>query len=82
MANLSSSQRSNMSHSNFAVPSKAPGSGSYPIPNKAHAANALARSLGKPVAGQVQAAVNKKFPNMGDAKKAANKSAMMKRAQG
>lgn len=82
MANLSTNQRQNMSSSNFAVPSQAPGSGSYPIPNASHARNALARSSGKPVAGQVSAAVHKKFPNIDQARKDATKSAMQKRANG
>lgn len=49
----------------FAVPSKAPGSGSYPINDKSHAKNALARSSGKPVAAQVKAKVAAKFPGIG-----------------
>lgn len=82
MANLSTNQRSNMPNSQFAVPSQAPGSGSYPIPDAAHARNALARSSGKPVHGQVAAAVHKKFPNVEQQRKSATKSAMQKRAQG
>lgn len=81
MAVLSSAERDNMSHSNFAVPSKAPGSGSYPINNPSHARNALARSAGKPVAGQVRAAVKRKYPDMG-MQKQAMKDAMTRRAKG
>jgi hypothetical protein len=77
MAKLNAAGRKALPTSDFAVPSKASTpkgkakSGSYPIPDKSHAQNALARSSGKPVAKQVQAAVAKKFPGM--AKKAAPK---------
>lgn len=64
MADLTTKKRKNLSPSSFAVPSKAPGPGSYPIPDKAHARNALARSSGKAVEGQVKAAVYKKYPNL------------------
>lgn len=64
MGKLSTNARKHIAKSNFAVPSKAPGSGSYPIENKAHAINALARSAGKPVAGQVKAAVYRKYPDL------------------
>lgn len=37
MARLSTAQRKALPKSAFAVPSKAPGPGSYPIPDKAHA---------------------------------------------
>lgn len=62
MAKLTSKQRGNLASSSFAVPSKAPGSGSYPIPDASHARNALARAAGKPVQGQVDTAVHRKFP--------------------
>lgn len=65
MAKLNTAARKDLSTSQFAVPSKAPASGSYPIPDKAHAQNALARSAGKPVAPQVKAAVKKKYPGIG-----------------
>lgn len=65
MAKLNTAARKDLSKSSFAVPSKAPGSGSYPIPDSSHAQNALARSAGKPIEGQVKAAVKKKFPSMG-----------------
>lgn len=71
MAKLSTAQRKQIPKSDFAVPSKAPASGSYPINDKAHAQNALARASGKPVEGQVKAAVAKKFPGMASAKKSA-----------
>ncbi len=64
MAKLTTTMRKSLPKKAFAVPSKAPVSGSYPIPNKSHAQNALARSSGKPVAAQVRRAVAKKFPGM------------------
>lgn len=65
MAKLDAADRKALPNNAFAVPSKAPGSGSYPIPDANHARDALARSSGKPVAGQVRAAVERKFPGIG-----------------
>ncbi len=65
MAKLTAAQRKRIPRSEFAVPSKAPGPGSYPIEDTAHARNALARSSGKPVAAQVRAKVRAKYPGMG-----------------
>lgn len=65
MAKLTTKQRKAIPTQDFAVPSKAPASGSYPISDPNHARNALARSAGKPVAGQVRAAVKRKFPSIG-----------------
>lgn len=78
MAKLTNSQRKALPKSSFAIPSKAPTSGSYPINNPSHAQNALARSSGKPVAAQVKAAVAKKYPGMvhGNSAKAAPKVAI------
>lgn len=70
MAKLNAAARKALPKSDFAVPSKAKTakgkakSGSYPIPDKSHAQNALARSSGKPVAAEVKAKVEKKFPGM------------------
>jgi hypothetical protein len=69
MAKLNAAQRKRIPKGEFAVPSKAPGSGSYPIPDKAHARDALARSSGKPVAGVVRAKVAKRFPGIKQSKK-------------
>lgn len=41
---LSAGQRKALPSSDFAVPGKAPGAGSYPMPDRAHAANAKARA--------------------------------------
>lgn len=71
MAKLSASARKALPKSDFAVKSKAGSAagkaagGSYPIPDRSHAANALARSSGKPEAAQVRAAVKRKYPDMG-----------------
>ena len=68
MAKLSSGQRKKLSKSSFAIPSKAPGSGSYPIPDASHARNALSRvsANGTPTEkARVRAAVRRKFPNIG-----------------
>lgn len=44
MVRLSYGQRKKLKKSTFGVPSKAPGSGSYPMPDRAHAANAKSRA--------------------------------------
>lgn len=62
---LTTQQRKSLPKGKFAVPSKAPGSGSYPIPDASHARNALSRSAGKPVAGKVRVAVHREFPGIG-----------------
>lgn len=74
MAKLNAAARKALPTKDFAVKSKAgtpqgkAKGGSYPIPDKSHAQNALARSSGKPVAAQVRAAVARKFPGMGNPK--------------
>ena len=65
MAKLTSAARKSLPKSDFAIPGKAPGSGSFPLPDRSHARNALARASGKPVESQVRAAVHRKFPNLG-----------------
>lgn len=42
-----------------------PGKRAYPIFDKNHARNALARASGKPVEAAVRAAVHRKFPSIG-----------------
>lgn len=74
MAKLSTSQRKSLPTSDFAVPSKGKGSGSYPIPDASHARNALARvsEFGSPAEkAKVRAKVKGKFPGIG--KKKSNK---------
>lgn len=63
---LDAAERRAIPRSEFAIPSKAPGSGSYPINDRSHAKNALARSAGKPVAAKVRAAVHRRFPSIGN----------------
>jgi len=77
MAKLSSKQRQALPKSSFALPGKGEGksgkgAGSYPIPDKSHAAAALSRveQHGTPAEKkQVKAAVARKFPSMGKGKK-------------
>jgi hypothetical protein len=61
---LSAADRQALPASDFAIPSKRPGPGSYPINDEAHARDALARSAGKPEEGTVRAAVKRKYPDM------------------
>ena len=65
MSKLTAAQRKKIPSKDFAIPSKAPGSGSYPVENESHARNALARSSGKAVEAKVRAKVHAKYPNMG-----------------
>lgn len=58
MARLSMAQRRALPKSAFAVPSKAPGPGSYPIPDKQHAA--VAKGLAAMHHSKSQGAVNRK----------------------
>lgn len=75
LAELTAAQRKRIPKSSFAVPSKrskSGGSGGYPIPDEAHARNALSRvsQYGTPAEkAQVRAKVAAKFPNIGKAKK-------------
>jgi len=73
MANLSAKQRQNLKSSQFALPGKGEGkggkgAGSYPIPDAAHARNALARVAQHGTSAEkatVRAKVKAKFPNIG-----------------
>lgn len=67
-AALSMEQRKKLSDSDFVFPAKAPGSGSYPIHDKAHGANALARSSGKPEHGAVKRKVCSRYPDLPECK--------------
>jgi hypothetical protein len=74
MAVLTTKQRKKLPKSDFALPGKGEGpqgkgAGSYPIPDRSHAANALARvsQHGSPAEKKaVRAKVAKKYPDMGD----------------
>lgn len=67
MAKLTAAQRKDIPKKEFGVPSKAPGSGSFPLNDKNHARNALARvsemenkgSMPKSVADGVRAKADK-----------------------
>ncbi|MEU1816108.1 hypothetical protein ABZ543_13055 [Streptomyces roseifaciens] len=73
MADLTAKKRNALPKKDFAVKGKkaaeagghGKAKGSYPIPDKAHARNALARASGKPVEAKVRAAVHKKYPDIG-----------------
>jgi hypothetical protein len=59
--------RKRLPRSDFAIPEKAPGPGSYPIPDRAHARNALARvaQFGTPSEKRrVREAVHRKYPDI------------------
>jgi hypothetical protein len=57
---LTSKKRKRLSESSFAIPSRR----AYPIHDRSHAANALARAAGKPEEATVRRAVCKRFPDM------------------
>jgi hypothetical protein len=72
MAKLTAAQRKRIPKKSFAIPEKAPGSGSYPIPDKSHARNALARvsQHGTPEEkARVRAKVRAKYPGIGKKKR-------------
>jgi len=60
MAKLTAKTRNAIPGKDFAGPDR-----SYPIEDKNHARNALARASGKPVESRVRAAVHRKFPGIG-----------------
>jgi len=64
VAKLTAAARRKIPKGKFAVPSKAPGPGSYPIADRNHAKDALARSSRKAVAAKVRAAVHREYPTM------------------
>jgi hypothetical protein len=63
MAKLHAKERNALPAKDFAIPSER----KYPIENRSHAANAKSRASGKPEQGQVDAAVARKYPGMGQA---------------
>jgi hypothetical protein len=64
VAKLTSAKRKKLPKSDFVEKSTK----KYPIPDAAHARDALARSSGKPEHSAVVAAVRRKFPNINIAK--------------
>ena len=65
MAKLTAAARKRLPKSSFVEK----GARKYPIPDSAHARDALARSSGKPEHAAVVAAVRRKFPNIKISKK-------------
>jgi hypothetical protein len=73
MAKLSTATRKRLPKSSFALPGKGKGpqgkgAGSYPIPDKSHARNALARVAQHGTSAEkakVRAKVHAKYPNIG-----------------
>jgi hypothetical protein len=67
MAELSTADRRALPRSDFAIPEKAPGPGSYPIPDEEHGRDALSRVEENGDARErrrVIGAVSRKFPDM------------------
>jgi len=72
MADLTTKERQRLPKKDFALPGKGEGkkgagAGSYPIPNKSHARNALARVSqfgSSEEKAKVRAAVERKFPSI------------------
>lgn len=85
MAVLRMAQRKRLPASEFALPGKGTGpsgkgAGSYPIPDKSHARNALARvsQHGSPAQKtKVRAKVKAKFPSIGQKKTISSHGAML-----
>jgi hypothetical protein len=77
MAKLTTAARSKLPAKSFALPGKGKGpkgkgAGSYPIPDRSHAANALSRVSqhgSSTEKAAVRAKVRAKYPSMGKAKK-------------
>lgn len=65
MARLTMAQRRRLPKSAFAVPSKAPGPGSYPIPDAAHKRAAAGLAAMHHASGKVKAAIKAKHPKRG-----------------
>lgn len=63
MAKLTMAQRRALPKSDFAVPSKAPGPGSFPIPDKNHAkaAKSMEKNASPGSRGKITAMANKKL---------------------
>ena len=78
MAVLSTSERKSLPKKSFALPSKREGGkGGYPIPDKSHARNALARVSqfgSSSEKATVRAKVHAKFPGIGSMDKPGSKA--------
>lgn len=69
MGRMTMQQSKDVPKGDFGVPSKAPGPGSYPMPDRAHAANAKARAAqfaSPSVKAKVDAKANKVLGEDGD----------------
>jgi hypothetical protein len=65
MAKLTSRARKKLKRSSFVFPGKR----AYPIHDRVHGAQALARSSGKPVHAKVRAAVCRRYPTLPSCKR-------------
>lgn len=61
MARLTMAQRRGLPASAYVFPDRAPGSGSYPIPDRAHAVIAIKDATGTKDEAAVRRAVKRKF---------------------
>lgn len=75
---LDAAARRKLPRSAFVFPEKAPGSGAYPIHDRAHAVAALSYSSGKPEEAAVRAAVRARYPGLGKLKEAWSEAARAK----
>jgi len=66
MAKLTAETRKKIPTSEFAIPEKR----KFPIEDRSHAANAKSRASGTKYQARVDAAVHRRFPNMGKSGKA------------
>lgn len=69
MARLTMAQRKKLPKSDFLVPSKAPGPGSFPVPDKSHLRNAKAVASGAHGAPKRPSVVKKANARLGAGKK-------------
>ena len=60
MSKLTTKERKKIPEGEFAGPDR-----SFPIEDRNHAKNALARASGKPIESRVRAAVHRKYPDIG-----------------
>lgn len=68
MARLTAAERRQIPKSRYGVPSKAPGSGSYPMPDRTHAAVAeslAAKNASPKVKAQVDRKAHELYPDLG-----------------
>ena len=66
MAAVTGPERKELDKSDYAIPEKAPGPGSYPIPDEPSARSALSRAKldTESVRSRVESAVKRKFPHI------------------